>query len=379
MNKNVGFTANSEDITLRNEFLVVFDAITSFFNRQELNFAKTAYKLFFQCVCNLYNKSYKAIYNFFVLLVNHLGFDVKESYSIKNPVVLPNVNLQFSLEILADAVNILANHNCDLDCTINQVTFSDFLKNILSLIMNLSVVPNLQVYSVMQSLILLNPVIIEQLAPEILAYLMINQQSSSELQQEYEKLIVSIFQVFSKLHRIEKLISIMVQSVRSKLIGEFKQGNVPYNFLGNNDLIEKNLVVLPDVEFMLSSTVLQAFSNSVINLLSWQVINIFKSLNYHFTDMLEMKNEGKFTHFKKIDPIILIFPDERFYCYVEILSGLFCCFLCGVRVAEHTVSTAMQEKFCKEMNDLKASLSKFGGALLNREHVNHLFFIKVSL
>lgn len=66
----------------------------------------------------------------------------------------------------------------------------------------------------------------------------------------------------------------------------------------------------------------------------------------------------------------LHFSDEKFYCYVEILSALFCCFLRSVRVAEHTVSSTVQEKFNKALEDLKLNLTKFGEMLLNREHVS---------
>lgn len=65
-----------------------------------------------------------------------------------------------------------------------------------------------------------------------------------------------------------------------------------------------------------------------------------------------------------------ILSDEKQDYYVETLSALFCCFLRSARVAEHTVTSIVQEKFHKEMEELKMTLSKFGGALLNREHVS---------
>lgn len=56
---------------------------------------------------------------------------------------------------------------------------------------------------------------------------------------------------------------------------------------------------------------------------------------------------------------------------MEMLSALFCCFLSSVRVAEHTVSSAVQEKFLKAMEELKVNLRRFGKALLHKEHVSH--------
>lgn len=294
VNKTLAPLTDSEDIEVKDEFLTVLETISSFYNNQKLDLAKFSYKLLFQSVCNLHSKNFKPIYNFFVFLVDNLGFNVSQAFHLKNPLKLQNVELSFSLDVLADAINILTNCSCSLDCIINKLNFSDFLKNILSSVMNLTIFSNLQVYSIIHSIIFINPLIIEQSISNILAYLMINQHLTPEIQHSYENLMVSIFQIFSKLHRIEKLVSVMVRSAKCKLEANYKQEPGSYDFVGKNDVADEAVVALPEVESVLSNAVLQAFSSSIISLLSWQVINIFKTLNFHFNEILEAKDEGKF-------------------------------------------------------------------------------------
>lgn len=264
------------------------------YNSQHFDLAKFSYKLLFQSVCNLHNKNFKAIYNFFVFLIHNLGFNVSDAFHLKSSLRLQNVHLSFSLEVLADVINILTTQNYALDFIINKLSFSDFLKNILSSMMNVAVFSNLQVYSIIHSVVSINPLIIEQNIFNILGYLMINPHNTSEIQQNCENLMVSIFQVFSKLHRIEKLVSVMIRSVKCKLEANCGQETISYNYVGKNDLKDKALVALPEADSVLSNTVLLAFYNSIISLLSWQVINIFKTLNFHFAETLQVKKEGKF-------------------------------------------------------------------------------------
>lgn len=354
--------------------MLVFNTILSFYNNQDLALVKFSYRLLFECVINFYDKNFKAVYSFFVFLVGSIGLDINDAFHIKTSLKLPDLHLSFSLEVLADAINILANHNCALDCAVNKITFSDFLKNIVISVMNLAIIPNLHVHSILHNVVTINPLIIEQTISDTLIYLMINQYTSPDIQRDYEKLMEAVFQVFSKLHRIEKLISVMIQSIKVGLDGKPKQDQVYYGFLGENDVVKKRVTTLPNVENMLSDAVLQAFSCRVTALVSWQVINIFKTFNFHLAaTTLQIANGGKFDFVNVISKHCnCFFSDETFCCYVEILSGLFCCFLRSVRVAEHTVSTAVQEKFCKMMEELKSLLSKFGTALLNKEHVKFL-------
>lgn len=279
-----------EHIEVAEEFLIVFDVISSFYSNQKFSLAKFSYKLLFNCVCNLYNENFSSVYAFLVFLVNNIGFDISNLYNLKNSRMLNNVDLNFALDVLAEVLNILTNQNSSLNCTISNVTFSDFLKILLSSVMSLTVCPNLHVYRIFHSIIAINPLIIEQIASDILAYLIINRH---DLLHEYEKVIVSTFQVFSKLHRVEKLVHLILQAINEELNGTDKKEKVNFIFLGIIDQAENTTVTLPNVESIFSRTVLQAFSNCIINLHSWQFINIFKTFNFHFSKMLEVTSEGK--------------------------------------------------------------------------------------
>lgn len=301
------FPTNSEDIEVINEFLTVFHEIGIYYNKKKLDLSKFSYRLLFQCVCNLYSSNFKQIYSVFIFLMNSLSFNLARTFNVKNSSRLLDVYLSFSLAVLKDVINILANRVCVLDCTINQISFSDFLKDVLTAVINLVPTSNLHVYSIIESIISINPLIIEQLIAEVLTYLIINEHSTSEIQENYEKLMVAIFQVFSKLHRIEKLVSIIIRSLKNKLKNNCKEDKIYYEFLGINDLVEETQIVLPEIEIVLSDVVLQAFSANMMNLLSWQVINIFKTLNFHFAETLETIHEGRYYFIINIDTNLLLF------------------------------------------------------------------------
>lgn len=71
--------------------------------------------------------------------------------------------------------------------------------------------------------------------------------------------------------------------------------------------------------------------------------------------------------------------DNIQYIYIEIVSTLICCFLSSVRMAEHTVTSTVVEKFITTMDEMRDVLAKFGTSLLNREHVrcSHLVLFSV--
>lgn len=284
--------SDSEDTEMRNEFIEVFEYITLLY--KELDLSRRAYKILFQCVCNLYSSKFKEIYNFLIFLVDHLNFDVSGTFRLKNSQKLNSslVPLSFSISVLADVFSILTKTQCSLDCAINNINFSDFLKTVILSVINVALVPNSEVYSILQNVIILNPLITEQIIAELLIYLMVEQNFFAETTQDYEKLMVSILQVFSKLHRIEKFVSITIQSLKTGLDGKHKSEKTRYDFQGTNDLLKKNVKLL-GVDEILSDTVLKAFCQHVISLASWQIINICKTFNYHFTATLELEIEGK--------------------------------------------------------------------------------------
>lgn len=58
---------------------------------------------------------------------------------------------------------------------------------------------------------------------------------------------------------------------------------------------------------------------------------------------------------------------------MEILSKLIGSVLSSVRIAEHTTSQNVVDKFVTSLNDMKTTLKHFGKTLLNREHVSQFF------
>lgn len=258
---------------------------------EENNLARCAHKLIFRCVCGRFAGDTKKLYRYLIVLIDHLGFRLTKMFRVKNSVKLPHgdLTLSFSVDVLANTFDILAKHQFTLDNN-----FTDFLKNILLSVINVALTPNSQVYSIFHSIISINPLILEQIVSDVLIYLMVEQHFSLESQANSEKFMILIFQVFSKLHRIEKLVHFLVHSLKSGLLEvESPPREKVFTFQGKNDITGEKAGLLLNVENVLSEIVLQAFSQQLVSLASWQIINIFKTFNYHLSEALNLTNTGK--------------------------------------------------------------------------------------
>ncbi|CAH0548102.1 unnamed protein product [Brassicogethes aeneus] len=69
---------------------------------------------------------------------------------------------------------------------------------------------------------------------------------------------------------------------------------------------------------------------------------------------------------------------QSYVTYMEILSSLTCSVLSSVRMAEHTITQTVVEKFVKSMEEMKTVLKHFGKALLSREHQWSLIYERIT-
>lgn len=264
---------------------------------REFELVKCGLKLFLQSLWSFYSNNFKEIYKFCVILMYRLGFDVEEEFHLNNTDILQNDTLlSNSLSVLAEVFAVLSELNCSCDSTVNEISFTNFLKTILLSIMNLTQTPT-DVYSIMINIFVINPLIAEQLMSEISIYLMVKPTVSLETKEDHEKLLTHIFQIFAKLHRIEKLIAIMAIALKSGFEGSHKSEKALYFFCGQNDLTGKSATE-STLDVVLSDSVLHCLSQHITVLANWQVINVFKSFLYHLNAALDSINKGEFRYFK---------------------------------------------------------------------------------
>ncbi|KAJ8972405.1 hypothetical protein NQ317_010328 [Molorchus minor] len=222
------------------------------------------------------------------------------------------LSLKKSQRILLELLDVFSHINNQLDIKVNEESFTEFLRNILKQLLFLKT-PSSTSYKIFMKAIIIDPVVIEPMIDSIIRYAMT--ADNREQKEDYESLIIAVFDVYSKLHRIESLVAKIVSTLRS-------------------------------------------FSTCVCNLASWQVINVFKTLLYYLNKHLSCINKVENEDFK-------------YFIYMEILSVLIGTLLASIRVAEHTVATNVVEKSVKELEELRNILQNFGVALLNRQH-NHI-------
>ncbi|KAK4873224.1 hypothetical protein RN001_015253 [Aquatica leii] len=272
------------------------------------------YKLVFHSFCNSYNK-FDLMYKFFVVLLQVLGFEVGRFFSSK---LFEERVFDKRVLVMTDLCEILHERNCDFSCRIKETSFADFLEYSLSDVLN-SVEPCPDSYEFLNKFIALHPLVVKTRLDEVLGFVLKDKCNAPQR----EKFLLSLFEVFAKLHRITNLISAMVNTV------------------------EKEKAV-DSVDVPLG--VLTYFTQCVTTMASWQILELYKAF------------------LVQLDEAVINVGNEDNSAYVEFICVLLCQFLMSVRIAEHTVPTTIVESFEKNMIQLKDILRKFGTALVCLEH-----------
>ncbi|CAH0548101.1 unnamed protein product [Brassicogethes aeneus] len=313
--------------------------------------SKALYRLLFDAFCAAYDK-FDVVYKCFILLNVIIGYDVKELYGLKkvSKLSLPSTTITKSNEIFLELLSVLCKHSDSNDFKVNEVTITDLLQKMLVTFMGLTNA-NSNIYQIFLRVITFNPLIIESIIKPIIVFSMLAENSNHK--NDYIQFLTAVFEVFSKLHRTQNFIAKLVPTIKAALEGEqFVKSEI--NFAGTLD-VSKNQDVDFKIENILPQEVLEYFKQCVANLASWQVMNLFKTLLFHLNAAVEeLQNNNT--------------QEQSYVTYMEILSSLTCSVLSSVRMAEHTITQTVVEKFVKSMEEMKTVLKHFGKALLSREH-----------
>lgn len=268
---------------------LLFESLLTFY-KLDIDSAASVYKAVFYSYCKSYSNEFSMVLKLFLLLLEHLRF-------IEYKVIFFNTsNIQNAvsekdkdLVILKELLSVLTTNKNNLNFPIQGVTLTETLRKIIIKTLQLTDKSCMRVsLEILSNVIAINPLVIEPIISEILVIVMLSDHS--EHQFHYNSLLVAIFEVFAKLHRIQSLISKMIPALKSALEGSFKSDNLTYNFQNIND---KESVEL-HVTDILSEPILSYFSDCVTSLVGWQVMNLFKTFIFHLNAAVDNIGEGMY-------------------------------------------------------------------------------------
>lgn len=244
------------------------------------------FKLFYSAFCDCFKDP---IYPFkCLLLLTHL-VKLDSNFNFNLPFKLHTPQLSQTLNTILELLDVLSGKNYQ-DCHIpDRIFLSEFLRNLIKSLTTLSPV----VLHIILKCIAINPLIIEPIASNLVVFIMTH--NHSEFKNDCEQVIVAIFEVFSKLHRVENFIAKLIPALKSVLVCQGFTSSAVYEIKAEPDLPIAEQLTEYKVQEMFTHTILDYISACLIGLASWQVINVFKSLLHHFKNVVEEFAEGKFT------------------------------------------------------------------------------------
>lgn len=250
-----------------------------------------SFKLFFSAFCDSLKDSHWS-FKCLIFLTELLHFDVSKDFNIKVPLKKKLcIRLSKSLEILLAILDVLCTNNVQ-ECSVSNITLSEFLRNILKTLITLKTQSS-TVLEIIQKCILINPLVIEPLVNNLIVFVMVGDHNNCK--ETNENVVIAIFEVFAKLHRVEHFIAKMIPALKSALTtgNELPTYENIYSFRGEQDIIisqEYNLS-LSDI---FSKNILECFTRCLNGLASWQVINVFKTMLYHLRNTVDEYSSDNF-------------------------------------------------------------------------------------
>lgn len=220
-----------------------------------------------------------------------LQFDVSEDFAIKAPFKRkPSIQLSKSLQVLLGLLDTLSARNF-ADCTVAKVSLTEFLRKILKSLMALNIL-NSTAFEIILKCILINPLVIEPLTSSLAVFVMLKNHQKSEAL--YEKVVIAIFEVFAKLHRVENLVSKLIPALKASYVCQSEADEAQlFEFKGERDVTTLPQEIVP-VEEVFTENILAYFTSCLIQLASWQVINVFKTMLHHLKNTVEEFSRGEF-------------------------------------------------------------------------------------
>lgn len=242
-------------------------------------------RITFRSYCNSYKNNFDFIYKCVIILTGIAGFDVSNHF--KAPRLAKTVNtschIRISVLMLTEILTVLNSTTPVLSASVSNVVFSDCLQSLCASVIASLPAPNSEVYSFLKACLAIDPLLAEKMLDVLLHYSMLSDNSGA--QDQYESFLVAIFGIFSKLHRIQNLISKLTRVIKAASEGSTPDTTSTLTFSGDRSGVEGAKRTC-DATKVFPAGVLNSFTDSIVAIASWQLINLFKTLLFHLKDAL---------------------------------------------------------------------------------------------
>ncbi|KAK9887117.1 hypothetical protein WA026_020565 [Henosepilachna vigintioctopunctata] len=357
LNKILGIPQDEIQEKLRlPKYLLKFIAATYKLQNSESSLVHKIVIQGFYLSCN----DFSLIFKFFIVLIEQLGFDLSNDFEFcKITKINDSFELTKSLIILSDMLEIISKNKSELSCSV-KICFSQFVENLVNSIVGLTNSPNKTCFKILMLSIEIHPLLVEKHLSTLIAYSMLSNNIECD---EYSQLILKIFETYDKLHRIQNLISKMLPVLKCS-IGNAQNHELLYSFRGSPEW-HKETEYHFDIEKILPGVVLNYFSQCIVQMASWQVMNLYKTFLFHLEETVKDFTKSS---------------DDNQKYFLELLCRFSSWLLRSLRMAENTATNTVLDNFNSAMGNFKIMLGKLGEALLNQEHNEKLVeaFLSVS-
>lgn len=243
-----------------------------------------AFKLIFVSFINAHKTDTIKIFQFFVLIVQYLGFKIKREFNITPPKSELNYNLNVSLKILAEILEIISKENISINEPINNIKFSEFLVSLLTSIIRINAKPCASILKIIKNLIIIDPVIVTTTISEILVFLCF--KKDEKFKTEHSQLMISIFEMYLKLHRLHKFCSELLKSIHDGLFAQ-KQPVEQAKFKFSAKIENTERVFVSSVRDVFPKNVVSYFQECVSLQTNKQIISIMRTFIANLNEICE--------------------------------------------------------------------------------------------
>ncbi|XP_046738430.1 uncharacterized protein LOC124406841 isoform X2 [Diprion similis] len=299
----------------------LFTTLTQLFNKMGPDDGSVMLSYVFHAAVGSYKTDSELIDSFFRSFVNSTGNlkTVASNYLIN---YLTDIHLEFGNKI-------------------DDLTLMEFLTNLIDQILSKEECLNHEDYDLLRNITTLNPLVVESKLPAIFRRILLAARSSVSDKQSYVMFMISTVDASSRLRREQKLIPWLLLALNTALLENKKCHLLPVE-------------VFPTI-----------FTSKLTSLASGlhspQVTAMLKSLSYH----LKSNCVDEF-HTNAADWVTLMTE-----CTVLLMVSFFN----GIRIFEHNIPLAMQQKFTSALSELHDILSTLGKKILNTTYNSRMTIV----
>ncbi|XP_043280172.1 uncharacterized protein [Venturia canescens] len=223
------------------------------------------------------------------------------------------------VKVFANIKQQLSNVGFDYQNKIGESTLFEYLQMLIDEVISSEILNDVH-YKALESIAVLNPLIIETKMQNIFERILFEEKKNGDEINSYTDLMVAIIEAGVRLRREQKLIPWILKAVEIKL--------------EESNKLKLNFETVFPVGFK------KHFSKSVGNMTSAQTIGVLRTLIYHLNNCAAMVTKNK------IGTFMLQATADLMSAYFE-----------GVRIFDHSIQISSQDKFIQGLRELGKTIS----------------------